>query len=580
MNLRNRRFVLLTGLLSVMLVFAAACGGNDDDNNAKTPSTGATQPSGNAGDMAPADQQKLVTTTTAPEFIDPHRSNFEQDIGIARMLWRGLYNLVDDGNGGVKVVPAMAAGDPTIAGTEYTVKIKAGQKWSDGKPVTAGDFVYGLTRACDPAVASPYQYILGAGLLELKGCDELTQNKDTSQTEALKAALGAKATDDSTLVLSLGKVVPNFTTLMSLWVTFPARKDVVEANPTNWSNPATIVTNGPFTLKEYTPGNGGQVVFVPNPNWSGQKPALQEITAKFIDDLTVAFRGYQTGEIQTTQIQAGDVQTAKDQGLDKELIVDGGARISSVQVQMENPTLKDFNVRLALSRAINREELTRVVFDDVNKPAHYWTVKGVAGFQGDTAGFEDKIGFNVEAAKAALSTAGFPGGAGFPAIGMLLSDSPTNRDLADYLVKAWSDNLGITITPEFVEGKTRSQRFNAEDFDLFAPGGWQSDYPDTENFIVGLFDTDGGNNHYNCSMPEIDAAIKEGGQASNDEARIAAYQKAEKAIVENLCGVIPIYQNGRPWLVKTNVGGMTTNGVLDAGMPGNWCAECWYIKKS
>ncbi len=584
MNVRNRWFLILAGLLSAVLVFGAACGGDDDDAGDNTPTAGetadATTGPGDGGEgQAPADQQKLTATSTAPQFVDPHKSNFEQDIALARMLWRGLYNLADDGEGGVEVVPDMADGEPTVSGTEYTVKIKPGQEWSDGQPVTAADFVYGLTRACDPEVAAPYQYILGAGLLDLNGCDALTQNQDPAQREALIAALGATAPDDSTLVLSLGRTVPNFTTLMSLWITYPAREDVVSANPDTWSNPETIVANGPFTMTAFTPGNGGLAVMAPNPGWQGKQPALQEVTIRFIDNLASALTDF-PDQIHLTAIQPTDVSAARDRHGDQ-IQVDPGARITAVEVQMEDETLDDFNVRLALSRAIDREELVRVVYDDVHTVAHYWTAQGIVGHLGDEP-FEGAIGFDVEAAKSALSEAGFPDGAGFPAMGILLTDSPTNRDFADYLVKAWQDNLGITVTPEFVDGDTRSDRFNAEDFQLL-PGGWQSDYPDIENFIVGLFDTPppppaSNNNKYNCSLPEIDAAITAGGQATDNEARIEAYQEAEREIVDNLCGAIPIYQNGRPWAIDDSVGGVIRNGVLDASMPGSWCTECWFIK--
>ena len=47
-----------------------------------------------------------------------------------------------------------------------------------------------------------------------------------------------------------------------------------------------------------------------------------------------------------------------------------------------------------------------------------------------------------------------------------------------------------------------------------------------------------------------------------------------------LCGVAPMYQNARPWLISSKVGGVTPNGVLDAGAAGNWCPECWFVKKT
>ena len=114
MSIRSRWFLLLAGLMSATLVLAAACGG-DDDKDDKTPAGGTTPAAGKTttttgGDQAPADQQKITVQFGEPEFYDPQQSNFEQDIGVERMLFRGLYNLTDDGKGGVKVVPGMAAG--------------------------------------------------------------------------------------------------------------------------------------------------------------------------------------------------------------------------------------------------------------------------------------------------------------------------------------------------------------------------------------------------------------------------------------------------------------------------------------
>lgn len=578
MSIKNRWFVLFAGLLSAVLVVGAACGG-DDDKEDKTPAGGKTTAAGTAtpatgADMAPADQQKITIQFPEPEFYDPHRSNFEQDIGVERMMFRGLYNLTDDGNGGVKIENAMAAGDPTVNGAVYTVKL-GDHAWSDGKAVTAADFVFGIQRACDPATADPYQYVLGAGLGDVAGCDAWTQNKDAAKNEELKNALGVKAIDDKTLEITLTKPIPTFKTIFSLWATFPARKDVIEAKGDQWTQPGNIVTNGPFTMSALTPGDS--VVLKPNPNWKGKKPALQEITIKFIDDLAAAYKAFQNGELMSTNILSTDIATAKgDPTLSKELHVVGSARITSVEVQMKNEALSDFNLRLALSRAIDRKTLNDVVYDGSHKPATYWVVEGISGFQGNAA-FEDKIGYDPEAAKAALK-AYTDSGKTVPTLRFTTRDTPQRRNEFDFLAKAWKDTLGITVTPEFVDSKTRSQRFNSEDFDLF-PGGWQLDYPDIENPLVGLFNTGGGNNHYNCSDPEIDAAFKEANDAATNEARIKAYQKVETLVVTKLCGVIPMYQDGLPFLVSDKLGGVVPNGTIDAGLPGTYCIECWYVKK-
>jgi ABC-type oligopeptide transport system substrate-binding subunit len=579
--------------LTAGLVFAAACGGDDDDDADSTPGAGETPAatsSTGSGDQAPADQQKIVIAQPEPQFVDPHKSNFEQDIGVERMLFRGLYNLTDDGSGGVKIEPGMAEGDPTVsilsgggglaspnaqAPAVYTVKLRSDAKWSDGEPVTAADFVFGFTRACDPAVASPYQYLLGAGLGDLAGCDALAQNEDPAQTDALKAAIGAKAIDDTTLEITLNKEIPTFKTIFALWTTFPARQDVIEANGDAWTDPANIVTNGPFTLSELVPNS--HLVLVPNESWTGKKPALQEIRMNFVDDLGAAFGQFQNDEeLQMTEILATDVAVANGAGLEDNVLVVPSARITTIETQMTDATLSNFGVRLAISQAIDREALVSAVFDNVHAPAYYWVVEGLTGHQGNEA-FEPVIGYDPEQAPTTLADAGFPNGEGIPTLSWTARDNEQKRNEFAFIQKALKDTLNINIEARFVDGDTRSALFNAEDFQLF-PGGWQLDYPDIENPLVGLFNTDGGNNKYNCSDPDVDAAFEEAANATSEEARIEAYQKVEKNIIEKLCGVIPLYQDARPYVVSTRIGGVVANGTIDAGLPGNYCVECWFVK--
>ena len=587
--MRAVKWLLPLGALVALLLVVVACGGDEEGGTATPGATGTPKPgvSPTAEAQAPAAQQQIIVQSGQPEFYDPHRSNFEQDIAIARALWRGLYQLSVAADGGIVAVPAMAAAEPTVNGNVYTVKLKAGLKWSDGVPLTANDFVYGIQRECDAAVASPYQYVLGASILGIVGCDEYFTALGTTdapltptdaELQALRDAIGVKAIDDTTLQVTLLAPKPTFTTIMSLWAAFPARKDVIEQFGDKWTDPGNIVTNGPFILTGLTAGAGGQVVLEPNPNWALEpKPALRKITIKFIDDTEAAFRAFQTGELDITNIPAPEIPTIQaDATLSKEFLKVGAARIWSVEMQMKNEVIAKPLVRLALSRAIDRATLVKVVYNDSFLPATYWLVQGLPGFQGNAA-FEDTVGYDPTAAKKALSDAGYPNGEGFPTLTLTTLDRPDRKAEAEFLQKNWKDILGITINIQTVDAKTRSSTFNTENFELF-PGGWQNDYPDPENSLIGLFDTDGGNNHYNCSDPDIDAKLAAAGKETDNAARIKLLQEAETLIVTKLCGAIPIYQNAFLYLVDSKMAGLKPNGQIDAAMPGNWCPECWYVK--
>lgn len=577
---RGWRFWAVGFVLVIAMMVVAAC--EDEEGG------GDETPSG-----SPAAEQVLRVQSLEPQFLDPQRSNFEQDIMIQRMLFRGLYTLVATDDGGVEAQPAMAAGDPEVSddGLTFTIDLNPDNKWSDGETVTAQHVVDGIRRGCDPRNASPYAYLLQSsaigGIIGVVGCDELSAALGTAEAplkpteaelQALIEGIGAKAIDEDTVEITLvaPKLVSTFKQIFSLWTTFPARQDVIDQFGDKWVDPANIVTNGPYTLSEFVVKD--HATLVPNPNYALEpKAQLSELTIHFIDDYSVAFKDYQNGELDITSFPETDIPTVEgDAELNAEYVKEGTARIDAIEMQLENEVLAKFEVRLALSRAIDRVTLNEVVYNGASIPATYWMVEGLPGFQGNEP-FEDIIGFDEEAAKQALSDAGYPNGAGFPTLTLLMRDDTVQRALGEYLQNQWKTVLNIDVDLEYVDAATRSARFNAETFELFR-GGWQLDYPDPENPIVGLFDTGGGNNHYNCSDPEIDAKINEGLTAETFEDHVKAFQEAEILIVTRLCGVAPITQLARIFLVDSKVGGVIPNGTIDAGLPGSWCAECWFVQ--
>jgi oligopeptide transport system substrate-binding protein len=578
------RLPFLVGIfIAIPALVAVACGGGGEEEAAETPAAGETP----SAEMAPPDQQTLIIQQNEPEFFDPHRSNFEQDISIERMLFRGLYQLVPAEGGGVTVEEAMADGQPEVNGNVYTVKLKSGLLWSDGEPLIAQHFVDGILRSCSPEVASPYQYILGASILGIVGCDEYytalgTEDEPKSPTpeelQALRDGVGVKALDDTTLEVTLLQPKVTFTTIMSLWSAFPARLDVIDQYGEKWTDPGNIVVNGPYTITEFVPKD--HVTLEPNPNWALEpKPTVQKLTIKFIDDTSVAFRAYQTGEIDLVNFPESEIPTVEaDAELSAAYVLEGTARMDAIEMQLNDPTLSDFNVRLAISRAIDRATLNDVVYNGSSIPATYWLVQGIPGYQGNEP-FESIIGYDPEAARQALADAGYPDGEGFPTLKLTLRDDPIQRALGEFLQNQWKTVLNINVDLDVVDAKTRADRFNTENFQLFR-GGWQIDYPDPENPLIGLFDTGGGNNMYNCSDPDIDAKLAAAATETDNDARIKLLQEAETLVVTRLCGVAPITQLARVYLVNPKIGGLVANGAIDAGIPGNSHVEYWYVKAS
>ncbi|MFN0094335.1 MAG: ABC transporter substrate-binding protein [Dehalococcoidia bacterium] len=563
MTKRKRWGLLLMGALAAFgLVFAAACG-DDDDDDGDSGSSGGEQTGKPGGSVTIGGVQF--------ENWDPHFSDFAQDIAHFMMVWRGLYHL------DTKDIPqpAMADGKPTVSadGKTYTVKLKKDLKWSDGQPLTAQDFVLGIQRTCNPDNAGHYQYILTA----IVGCDDYygAAKKTPAEKDALLKAVGVRAVDATTVEYKLTDAQPTFPILLALWPTFPVPKHKVSAVDAKWPGPLENVYNGPFMPKAYT--EKANMELVQNPNWAGgSKALLEKLTIKYIDDDAVGTNAFRSNELDATTASKAELDKLKTE-FAKELQLYPATRTTGIHMQLKDPTLAKQEVRFALSQSIDRVTLNKVVFKDSNIPTTSWMPPVRNGLKGGE--YDAAIGFNVAKAKENLAKAGFPDGKGFPQLSLVIRDDATNKLLGEFLQAEWKKNLNIEIKLDVVDSKTRSAKFNKKEFQLFV-GGWQEDYPDPENWLLGQFETGGSLNKDDTSIPALDDVINKAKFNTNDEQRRQQYRDAEKILVEQLGGMAPMYHNAVAKLVRAHVKGMVENKRPgDTFVPGEYYPEFWSTTK-
>ena len=568
-----RLLLSLFAIAGVMLV-AVACGDDDDDSNG---GTGTGTQTGGSGE--PQQGGSLRVQYVDVQSWDPHFSSFAQDIGHHGFVWRGLYKL----NLENEPVPEMAAGEPEVSddGLTYTVTLKDGLKWSDGQPLTAEDFVAGIQRTCDPDIAGQYQYLLS----NIVGCDEYYESngdpdsgvpaKSAEEKAQLRDAIGVRAIDDKTIEFQLEQPQPTWPIILTMWMTYPVPRHIVPQSNSEWpTDPTKLAFNGPFVLQSYTPKSGA--VFVRNENYAGEHQAyLDRVEFVYIEDNAQANNAFRSGEIQAALADQANLTVLRNE-MGDQLLSYPQPRTLGLQMQMARPPLDNEKVRLALSRAIDRETLANVVLQGAGIPSTSWIPPDVAQIAEDE--FDDEVGFDPEAARQLLEEAGFPNGQGFPRLTILIRDTPQNTALAAFLQSEFKEHLNIDVDIETVDSPTRSRRFTSGDFELF-PGGWQQDYPDPENWILGQFETGGTLNHYNCSDPDIDRLIEQARFNTNNEERIDQYRQVNELIVTRACGVAPMYHQANHVLIKPNVGGMHEfHSSQDRVLAADWAPEEWYLK--
>jgi len=558
---RIRWLWLLAALAALAAVAFAACNG-DDDGDGDGVVTGDRIEGGS-----------IVVQGNEFDSLDPHFSAFAQDISLQRMIWRGLYTMDIDN----VPQPSMASALPDISedGTVYTVTVRDGLQWSDGDDLLAEDFVAGILRTCNPDNAGQYFYVLE----NLGGCFDHYTNEDGFDGD-LENLVGAKVIDDTTLEITLATAQPTFTIILSLWMTFPSPVHLLPNSSDPWpTDPDELAYNGPYMLTSYTPA--AEVTLAPNPNWAapnGITPTLDSITIKFIDDTAVANNAYRTGELVFSQVDTTVLSTVVDEfGEGDQYFKFLKASTRGLEMQLDDPTLADLDVRLALSQAIDREEHNRVAADGANEATTSWIPAVTSGAEPDA--FDAVAGFDPESAAQHLADAGYPDGEGFPEMSILVGDSPSARATAEFLQQSFKTHLNIDVDIEVVDAKTRSSRFSNKQFQLY-PGGWIQDYPDPENWVLGLFDTGGSLNGYNCSDPDIDDLVGQARFNTNDAERISQYQEINELIVTRVCGIAPYWHENNHYLISPNAVGMRDNiAGQDAFQAGDWIAEAWGLSE-
>lgn len=194
------------------------------------------------GEVLASDQSFTYRDLDESPSIDPGMAEDSAGGDIIRDLFEGLMSQDGEGN----IIPGVATGY-TVSDDKlvYTFTLRDNAKWSNGEPVTAGDFEYAWKRAASPELASPYSWYIE--LMSLVNASEvIAGDKDPSE-------LGVTATDEHTLVVTLTQPLPYFPQMVTHYTTFPVPQAVVEEFGADWTKPGNMVSNGAYVLTEHVP---------------------------------------------------------------------------------------------------------------------------------------------------------------------------------------------------------------------------------------------------------------------------------------------------------------------------------------
>ena len=478
--------------------------------------------------------------------LDPQLNEDVEGSVVSRDLFEGLLN--EDAEG--KTIPGVALSFEASEGnTVYTFKLRK-SNWSNGDPVTAHDFVYAWRRAVDPKTASPYKWYME--IMSIKNV------KAVAKGEMKLEELGVEAVDDYTLKVTLDKALPYFSSMVTHTTTFPTHQATIEKHGDQWTRPENMVSNGAYKLTEWVLKE--RSVRERNPQyWNNDATIIDKVVALVINDENVALTRYKAGELDKTEVPAGQYPALKkshpDEAFSFPRLCNYYYTFNLSDNENAPKAFKDVRVRKALSYAVDRSVIINNVLKGGQYPAYTFTPEATAGFSVPDVEYASWTQAERDAkAVALLAEAGY--GKDNPLeFDMLYNTSDAHKKVATVLSQMWKQKLGVKAVMANQEWKTFLETRGKQGFAL-ARGAWCGDYNEASTFL-DLLRTDGGHNDGKFVSAELDKLMNDA-QVSDDAS--ANYTKVEQILADEM-PVIPLYHYTGVLMLKPNFKGWPFKNV-------------------
>jgi len=492
---------------------------------------------------------------TEPPSLDPALATDTTSVDVDEQLFLGL-TAYDPATSAV--IPELATDwNASADGLTWTFNMRNDVYWvrydpatdtfEKVRPVTAYDVEYGVRRTVMPETASDYAYVMYI----IKNAEAINTTQLPTDTYDI-TTLGVKALDDYTVEFTLEYAAGFFPAIAGMWVCRPQPKEAIEEFGAEWTEPGNIMSNAAYVLAEWT--HDSHMTLVKNPYYyNADMVQITVLDFVMIVEASTSFAMYENGELDSTGVPLDDLDRVKaDPVLSKELFIAPAACTYYYGFTTDKPPMDKVHVRRAFSYAVDRQGLIDNVTKGNQKPANVFACPGIFG----TPAADKTLGILFDAAKAKseLAEAGFPDGAGMPAITLMHNTSEGHARIAQAIQQMWKENLGVDINVENQEWKvylkTVAPTTPVEQMPHVWRLGWCADYPDENNWIHEVFNPTKGNNNPRLRLddPEVGALVTEfndltiaAGREPDPATRLEMYKRAEQLLNYEIAAIIPIY---------------------------------------
>lgn len=520
MNL-TRRALMLGTAASMSALTLSACGGSDKSA------------SGGSGDGGSGSDSVIRTDGAEPE--NPLVPTNTSDLGGGNVLaacFACLVHYAKDGTVANDVAESIDSDDKQ----HWTIKIKKGQTFSDGTPVTAKSFVnawnFGALTTNAQRAQSFFEPIAGFA--------EVAAEKPTAKT-----LTGLKVVDDQTFTVDLVSPQSDFPLRLGYWAFAPLPEVAYKDMKAFGEKP---VSNGPYTVKTWK--HNTSIDIVRNPKYDGPRKAKNAgISYIVYTDPETAYNDLGNSLDVIGTIPSGTLSTFQDELGDRAINQPNAAlmymRIPAYAEQFagEAGALR----RAAISRAINRPQICEKLFFGTRKPATDFVPPAIKGGGSTDIPGAEVLSFDAAEAKKLWAQAEkikpFTGDITFA----YPADGP-NKEWVEAVCNSLTNALGVKASPKpYPAYGEYKQEIGKQAIKSPYRMVWFADYPSPYNFLFPLFSTaaaDGkGSNDGNYKSPEFDKLVSEALQAPDEKSALTKYKAAQAVLLKDLPAIPLWYQN-------------------------------------
>lgn len=471
------------------------------------------------------DRKILVVAVTGGDLeLDPRHSIYSQEAQILSGLYEGLFSYNP-----ATLEPVRAAArsfNRSADGKTYTFYLRDSARWSNGDRVTASNFRDAWLRMLDPAEKAEYASFFDV----IRGARDYRTGREKDSSK-----VGISVISDDVLQVTLDAPAAWFTRLLCHHSFSPIHPSMIEKR--KWADSASsIPTNGAFRIESYGPD--GLVLKKNDMYWDAATVRLEGIRIVTPESPEDATRLFNNGEIHWL---AGDMD------------LDGLLNRGAIQA---NPMFAThywfFSCRAApWSDASVRRALALLAPWDEIRSREYYLIPAT-GLVLPVEGYKAPEGIRKPDPAAALSLlekAGFPGGAGLPALRLVLPEGEGALRIANLLSKAWKEALGLEVKIETIPSSRFYGGIRKGDWDLTL-NSWIGDFADPLAFLQ-MWTSDSSLNDSGYADPDYDRRLAESSLMEGEE-RMAALSEAEALLLDSGT-VLPVFHSLAVNIVDTDI---------------------------